>query len=78
MRVDTLLAMADRAPRILLVDDEAIVDARRWLWREARIATESGTAAAVAALRTGAYKPERGETIVVVICGANADPADLG
>ena len=62
----------------LLVDDEAIVAARRWLWREARIATEPGTAAAVAALRTGAYKPERGETVAVVICGANADPSDLG
>jgi len=62
----------------LLVDDDAIIDARRWLWREARIATEPGTAAAVAALRVGAYKPERGETVVVVICGGNADPADLG
>jgi threonine dehydratase len=61
----------------LLVDDEAILDARRWLWHEALIATEPGTAAAVAALRTGAYKPERGETVVVVLCGANADPADL-
>ena len=62
----------------LLVDDDAIVDARRWLWQEARLATEPGTAAAVAALRTGAYKPERSETVVVVICGANADPSDLG
>jgi threonine dehydratase len=61
----------------LLVDDDAILDARRWLWQEARLATEPGTAAAVAALRTGAYKPERGETVVVVICGANADPSDL-
>lgn len=61
----------------LLVDDEAIVEARRWLWREARIATEPGTAAAVAALRSGAYKAERTETVVVVICGANADPTDL-
>lgn len=62
----------------LLVDDDAIADARRWLWREARIASEPGTAAAVAALRAGAYKPERDETVVIVICGANADPSDLG
>ena len=62
----------------VLVDDDAIVEARRWLWQEARLATEPGTAAAVAALRTGAYKPERGEIVVVVICGGNADPADLG
>ncbi len=62
----------------VLVDDEAIVAARRWLWQEARVATEPGTAAAIAALRAGAYKPARGETVVVVICGANADPSDLG
>jgi threonine dehydratase len=61
----------------LLVDDDAIVAARGWLWQEVRLATEPGTAAAVAALRTGAYKPEGGETVVVVICGANADPSDL-
>ena len=70
-------AAADHISDALIVDDEAILDARRWLWREARIATEPGTAAAVAALRTGAYKPERGETVVVVICGGNADPSDL-
>ena len=61
----------------LLVDDEAILDARRWLWQEVRLATEPGTAAAVAAVRTGAYKPKRGERVVVVICGGNADPSDL-
>lgn len=61
----------------LLVDDDAIVDARRWLWREARIATEPGTAAAVAAIRSGAYRPSPDENVVVVICGANADPTDL-
>lgn len=61
----------------LLVDDDAILEARRWLWWEARIATEPGTAAAVGALRAGAYKPERGETVVVVICGANSDPSAL-
>jgi threonine dehydratase len=62
----------------VLVDDDAIVDARRWLWREARLATEPGTAAAVAALRCGAYKQRPGQVVVVVVCGANADPSDLG
>ena len=71
-------AAAGHISDALLVDDDAIVDARRWLWQEARLATEPGTAAAVAALRCGAYQPSRGETVVVVICGANADPADLG
>jgi threonine dehydratase len=61
----------------LLVDDEAIAEARRWLWQEARLAVEPGTAAAMAALRSGVYEPEPDETVVVVVCGANADPADL-
>ena len=38
----------------LLVDDDAIVAARRWLWREARIAAEPAGATALAALLTGA------------------------
>jgi threonine dehydratase len=36
---------------------------------------EPGGAAALAAIRSGAYRPEPGERVVVVICGSNADPA---
>lgn len=61
----------------VLVDDDAIADARQWLWDEARLAVEPGTAAAMAALRSRAYEPGDDETVVVVICGANADPSDL-
>ena len=61
----------------LLVDDDAIAEARRWLWHEARLAVEPGAATAMAALRAGVYKREPDETVVVVICGANADPSDL-
>ncbi|WP_308198347.1 threonine/serine dehydratase [Actinomadura terrae] len=63
--------------RSVLVSDDAIVEARRLLWREYRLAVEHGTAAAVAALRTGAYRPAPGERVVVVLCGANTDPSDL-
>ncbi|RSN68498.1 threonine/serine dehydratase [Actinomadura sp. WAC 06369] len=63
--------------RPVLVDDDAIVDARRAVWDEYRIAVEHGTAAAVAALRTGAYRPEPDERVVVVLCGANTDPSTL-
>ena len=61
----------------VLVPDAAIVDARRWLWEEVRVVTEAGTAAAMAALRVGVYAPAEGETVVVVLCGANTDPGDL-
>lgn len=63
--------------RPVLVTDEAIIEARRFLWAEYRLAVEHGTAAAVAALRTGAYRPAPGERVVVVLCGANTDPSDL-
>lgn len=61
----------------VLVDDQAIVDARRQLWDDYRIVVEHGTAAAQAALTSGAYVPAAGERVVVLLCGANTDPADL-
>lgn len=61
----------------VLVSDAAIVEARRHLWESHRIVVEPGGATAWAALRSGAYKPEEGEHVVVVLCGANTDPADL-
>ena len=61
----------------VLVDDSAVVDARRWLWREVRVAAEPGGAAALAALLSGAYVPDDGERVAVIVCGANADPATL-
>ena len=61
----------------VLVDDQAIVDARRRLWDDYRMAVEHGTAAAYAALTAGAYVPADGERIVVLLCGANTNPADL-
>ncbi|GAA3349058.1 threonine/serine dehydratase [Amorphoplanes nipponensis] len=61
----------------VLVDDQAIVEARRQLWEDHRIVVEHGTAAAQAALSSGAYEPQPGERVVVLLCGANTNPADL-
>jgi threonine dehydratase len=61
----------------VLVDDQAIVDARRQLWEDYRIVVEHGTAAAQAALLSGTYVPAAGERVVVLLCGANTNPADL-
>jgi threonine dehydratase len=61
-----------------LVTDEDIVATRRWLWEQRRIVVEPGAAAALAALTSGAYRPEPGERVAVVLCGANTDPSDLG
>jgi threonine dehydratase len=53
------------------VSDEAIVDAQHVLWDRCRIATEPGGAVACAGLLTGAFVPQPGDTVVVVVCGAN-------
>lgn len=63
--------------RTVLVDDEAILAARRRLWERCRVLAEPGGAAALAGLVTGAYRPGPGERVVVVVCGANTDPSDL-
>jgi threonine dehydratase len=69
-------AVAEGLPAVL-VTDQAIVEARRDLWEDHRIVVEHGTAAAQAALTSGAYVPEPGERVVVLLCGANTNPADL-
>jgi threonine dehydratase len=61
----------------VLVDDDAISSARYQLWDRYRLAVEAGAAAPVAALTGGRYRPEPGERIAVVLCGANTDPSDL-
>ncbi|MFB7911067.1 serine/threonine dehydratase [Kitasatospora sp. NPDC056076] len=65
--------------RSLLVPDEEIVGARRALWDDRRVAVEHGAATALAALggQAGGYRPEPGEKVCVVLCGANTDPSDL-
>lgn len=62
---------------VALVPDAAIVEARRALWRECRIAVEPGGAAALAALLCGACRPAAGERIGVLVCGANVDAEGL-
>ncbi|WP_214109488.1 threonine/serine dehydratase [Acrocarpospora catenulata] len=61
----------------VLVSDEAIIEARLALWAEYRVAAEHAGAAALAALRSGAYRPEPGERVAVIVCGSNTDPATL-
>jgi threonine dehydratase len=62
---------------VLLVSDVAIGDAQSRLWRETRLATEPGGAAALAALTSGVYRPAKGERVGVLVCGGNVDLADL-
>ncbi|MBF6163364.1 threonine/serine dehydratase [Streptomyces gardneri] len=63
----------------VLVEDAAIVAARRELWEERRLAVEHGAATALAAILGDepAFRPAPGERVCVVLCGANTDPSDL-
>ncbi len=62
---------------VALVPDDAIRAAQALLWRELRIASEPGGAAALAALICGVVTPTAGRRIGVLLCGANVDPAAL-
>ena len=57
--------------RTVLVTDDAIREAQRALWKTLRIVAEPGGAAALAALMSGAWKPKPGQSVGVLLCGAN-------
>ena len=59
--------------RVLLVEDEEIVQAQRVLWDVYRVALEPGGATAFAALLAGRYKPASSERVVAILCGANRE-----
>lgn len=61
----------------VVVPDDAIRAAQVELWEAFRLIVEPGGAAALAAIRTGAYQPAHDERVVVVVCGSNCDPASI-
>jgi threonine dehydratase len=61
----------------LLLPDDAIRAAQLALWKEFKIAVEPAAALGLAALQTRAYVPRKGETVALIVCGANLDPATL-
>ncbi|MEO0791419.1 MAG: threonine/serine dehydratase [Pseudomonadota bacterium] len=56
---------------VVRVPDDAIIAAQFALWEKTRIVAEPGGAAALAALTSGAYKPQSDERVGVLVCGAN-------
>jgi threonine dehydratase len=61
----------DNVAEIVLVSDDAIRRAQEALWSSLRVVTEPGGAAAFAALLSTRYKPQSGERVAVLLCGAN-------
>ena len=61
----------------LLLPDDRIRAAQQWLWAEMRLAVEPAAALGLAALQTGLYVPRPDESVCLILCGANFDPASL-
>jgi threonine dehydratase len=70
----TLAVCRERVDEVVLVTDEEIADAMRFLYHRAKLACEPAGAAAVAALLTGKAGVEDGAPVVAVVSGGNADP----
>jgi threonine dehydratase len=60
-----------------LLEDSAIRAAQIWLWRELKLGVEPAAALGLAALQTGVYACAPNETVCLILCGANLDPATL-
>ncbi len=61
----------------VLVSDDAVRAAQRQLWEQARLLVEPAAATTLAALVTGAYVPEPGERVCLLLSGANVDPRSI-
>ncbi len=72
--VDSFEAIQNHVDEAVIVSDEATYDAARRLWEATRLIGEPGSAVALAALTSGAYVPEKGERVCVLLCGGNAEP----
>ena len=59
------------------VEDDSILNAQILLWEKLRQLVEPAGAAALAALISGAYVPQKGERVAVLLCGANPAPSPL-
>jgi threonine dehydratase len=74
----TFSVVSRRVHSVVLVSDEAIVQAQQALWDTLRVVGEPGGCAALAALVSGRYVPEPGESVAVVVSGANTTAVSFG
>ena len=73
----TFAVLMQNAAQALLVDDDAIIRTQKLLWETLRVVAEPGGCAAMAALVSGRCQPVPGETVAVVISGANTTAVDF-
>lgn len=58
---------------LVLVSDDAMREAARWLWFECGLSAELSGAAGIAALMSGAVTVRPGSTVCALVCGAGTD-----
>jgi threonine dehydratase len=58
---------------IVLLEDDEMREAARWLWFELGIAADLSGAASIAALMTGKFQPAPDSHVCALICGAGPD-----
>jgi len=68
-----LAIAAEHVAEIVLVEDDAMLEAARHLWLTYGLAADLSAAAGLAALRTGAYRPGPNERVCTLVCGAGDD-----
>ena len=73
----TFAILTRYAAQVVLVDDDAIRRTQDLLWERLRLVAEPGGCAALAAVVSGRYQPAVGETLAVVISGANTTAVDF-
>jgi threonine dehydratase len=59
--------------QIVLLTDDEMMEAARWLWFELGIAADLSGAASIAALMSGKFKPAPDSHVCALICGAGPD-----
>lgn len=68
-----LKIISELVENILLVTDEEMETAAKWLWQNCGLGVELSAAAAVAALQSRKFVPGPGVKVGVIICGAGPD-----
>ena len=63
----------DHVDEIVLVDDEEMLRAARWLWLEMGVAADLSGAAAISALREQRFAISPNEKICAIVCGAGPE-----
>jgi threonine dehydratase len=70
----TLAVCRERVDEVVLVSEDEIAEAMRFVYARAKLACEPAGAAPVAALLSGKAGLEAGRPVVAVVSGGNADP----